>query len=229
MRLTLDDDLPRRVPRVGLVHQREEQPLLHAGLLELLLGLCEQVGAGRFQPGIHRQAEGVREPPFRADAVHQRHAEGAVATHEDLDVGEPLADPPREIPQVVVRSERRRTGAVTPTHECDHVGLGTGDRDRQVLVLLVETVKEDQLLPAMRGVVEGIPVERDARRRGREGVQKLVAQRVPQSPEVGDRDGVAPPARGGSNRDSVGWLARSMSLGRRSHTNLNAGSLRSVS
>ena len=54
-------------------------------------------------------------------------------------------------------------------------------------------MKEDQLLPAVRGVVEGIHVERDPRRWRGEGVQKLVAQRVPQSPEIGDRDGVLKP------------------------------------
>ena len=130
------------------------------------------------------------------------------APHDDLDIGEPLADAPREVAQIVIRSQSGRTRAVTQTDERDHVGLGTGGPrgcpDRQVLVLLVEAVKEDQLLPAMRGIVEGIQVERDAGGRRGEGVQKLIAQRVPQTPEVGDRDGVAPPARGGSNRDSVG-------------------------
>ena len=204
VRFALDDDLSRLVPRIGLVHQGEEQPLLHAGLLELLLGLGEQVGAGGFQTGIHRQAEGVREPQFLADAVHQRRAEAAVGTHDDLDIGEPFADPPREIAQVVIGSERGRTRAVTQAHQRDHVGLGTGDRDRQVLVLLIEAVKEDQLLPSMRGIVERIQVERDARRRRGEGVQKLVTQHVTQALEIGNRDRVAPPARSGSNRDSVG-------------------------
>ena len=208
MCLALDDDLSRLVPRIGLRHQREEQPLLLAGRLELLFRLRQQVGAGGLQAGIHRQAEGVREPQFRADVIHQRHAEGAVATHDDLDVGEPLADAPRERPQVVIRSERRRTRAVTQSHERDHVGLGTGGPrgypDRQILVLLVEAVKEDPLLSALRGIVERVHVERDPRRWRGEGVQKLIAQHVPQTPEVGDRDRVAPPARGGSNRDSVG-------------------------
>lgn len=62
---------------------------------------------------------------------------------DDLDIGEPLADAPREIAQIVIRSQRCRTG----------------DRDRQVLALLVEAVKEDQLLPTMRGIVERIHVD----------------------------------------------------------------------
>ena len=208
MGLALDDDVPRLVPRIGPVHQGEKQSLLLAGRLELLLRLGEQVGAGGLPAGIHRQAEGVREPQFRADAVHPRHAERAVTAHDDLDIGEPLTDAPRERPRIVVRSERRHTGAVTQSHECDQVGLGAGGPrgcpDRQVLVLLVEAVKEDQLLPAMCGIVERVQVERDPGGRRGEGVQKLVAQRIPQTPRVGDRDRVAPPARGGSNRDGVG-------------------------
>ena len=135
----------------------------------------------------------MREPQFLAHVVHQRYAEGAVGTHDDLDIGEPLANAPREIPQIIVGSERRRTRAVTQTHQRDHVGLRAGDRNRQVLVLLVEAVKADQLLPTMCGIVEGVHVERDPRRRHGEGVQKLVAQCVTQSPEISDRDGVLKP------------------------------------
>ena len=72
----------------------------------------------------------MREPQFFADVVHQRYAEGAVGTHDDLDIGEPLANAPREIPQIVVGSERRRTRAVTQTDQRNHVGLGARNCDR---------------------------------------------------------------------------------------------------
>ena len=102
--------------------------------------------------------------------------------------GNRIADAPRETPQIIVGSERRRTRAVTQTDQRDHVGLRAGDRNRQVLVLLVEAVKEDQLLPTMCGIVEVVHIERDPRRRHGEGVQKLVAQCVTQSPDTAPRN-----------------------------------------
>lgn len=127
-----------------------------------------------------------------------------VSADDDLDIGEPLAGAPREMAQIVIDPQPCGTRPVTPSHQRDQVGLGAGDRHRQVLILLVEAVKEDQLLLAMRGIVEGIDVERDPRRWRGEGVEELVTQHVSQPLEVGDRDGVLPTARGGSNRDRVG-------------------------
>ena len=72
----------------------------------------------------------------------------------------------------------------------NHVVLGTGDGNRQVLILFVETVKQSQLLLSMSRVVEGIEIECDVGRRCLKGLNKQIDQDIAQPPEIGDRDGV---------------------------------------
>jgi hypothetical protein len=193
--LALDDNLTRLVPRLGLVHQRQKQPLFFARFLKLLLRLFQQRFTGRFQARIHGQAERVRQPQFPTHVVHQRHAKSTVATHDDFHIGEPLPNTPREVPQIVIRSQMSGTRAVPKPHERDHVRFGTGDRDWQVLILLVKTMKEDQLLLAMRRIVERINVQSDARWRRGEGLQKFVADHVSQSLEIGRCDRILKPGK----------------------------------
>ena len=50
------------------------------------------------------------------------------------------------------------TGAVPQADQNDHVVLGAGDGDRQILILIIISVKHDQLLVAVRGVIEGVEV-----------------------------------------------------------------------
>ena len=54
-------------------------------------------------------------------------------------------------------------------------------------------MKHDQLLIAVRGVVEGIEVERDVPRRFIERLDEQVGEDIPQTPQISDRDGVLKP------------------------------------
>ena len=70
-----------------------------------------------------------------------------------------------------------RAGAVSQAHQRNHVVLGTGDDDRQILILFIVSVKHDQLLIAVRGIVEGVEIEREMPRRLIERLDELVDQR----------------------------------------------------
>ena len=54
--------------------------------------------------------------------------------------------------------------AVQQREHYHQIVLGTGDRPRQVLVLLVKAVEERQLLGAVSRIVERVDVERQAAR-----------------------------------------------------------------
>ena len=84
-------------------------------------------------------------------------------------------------------------------------------------------MKERQLLLAVRGIVEGVDVQRQMRRRLVERGDELVEQHVLQAEETIRR----PMAF--SNRESVGWLARSSSSIERPQISLKIGSLRNTS
>ncbi len=56
----------------------------------------------------------------------------------------------------------------------------------------------------MTRIIEGVRVERDPRGSLAKRLEELVHYHVAQPFEVRNRDHFAPPARGGSNRDSVG-------------------------
>src|SRR5512135_247012 len=62
-----------------------------------------------------------------------------------------------------------------------------------VLILIIVSMEHDQLLAAMRGVVEGVEVEREMPRWPVERLDEEVDQHVPQPVQVGDRDGVLEP------------------------------------
>ena len=55
----------------------------------------------------------------------------------------------------------QRGAAKKQTRQDNHVVLGTCDRADLVLILIVEAVKENQLLVAVSWVVKGIDVQRD--------------------------------------------------------------------
>ena len=59
--------------------------------------------------------------------------------------------------------------------------------------MLIVSVKHAQLLLSMRGVVEGVDVEREVSGRRVEGLDEQIHQHVTQPPEVWDRDGVLEP------------------------------------
>ncbi len=71
-----------------------------------------------------------------------------------------------------------------------HVVLGARNNNRQILILLIVSVKHDQLLIAMRGIVEGIEIESDVARRSLKRLNEQVDEDVPQTPQVGDRDSI---------------------------------------
>ena len=60
----------------------------------------------------------------------------------------------------------------------DLIGLGTTDDQRQVLILVVEPVKQGQLLLAVTGVVGGIEVQRDPGGWVIEGANEIVDEEV---------------------------------------------------
>ena len=68
--------------------------------------------------------------------------------------------------------------------------------DRQILILFIVSVEHDQLLLPVRGVVEGVDVEREVAGRLVEGLDEQIHQDVAQPPQVGDRDGVLEPREG---------------------------------
>ena len=57
-------------------------------------------------------------------------------------------------------------------------------------------MKHNQVLVAIRGVVEGVEIEREMPRRLVERLDEEVDQHVPQPVQVGDRDGVLKPREG---------------------------------
>lgn len=60
-------------------------------------------------------------------------------------------------------------------------------------MLVVVAVKEGELLLAVGGIVNGVDVQRDPRRRLVEAVQELPEEFVAEAPQVGDGDGVLKP------------------------------------
>ena len=162
-------------------------------LLVLRDRLLEQVVAQIPEPRIHADAEGVREPQFAANDVHAGHAQAAVAAHVDVHVGPDGPQSPHQVPQVIVHSQGCLAGAVSQADQEHHVVLGAGDDDRQILILIIVSMKHDQLLLAMRGVVEGVDVEREMAWRLIERLDEQVDQHVAQPPQVGDRDSVLEP------------------------------------
>jgi hypothetical protein len=79
---------------------------------------------------------------------------------------------------------------VPQSDQHDRIIFGAGDGDRQVLMLLVIAVEHRQLLLTVRGIVEGVYVERQMGGRPIEGLDELIDQDVALPPEVGDGNGV---------------------------------------
>ena len=181
----------------GLVIDQQEQPLRLTGRSYCRDGLLQQVVAQPRGAGIHADAERVGQAKLPADVVHPGHAQAAVPPDVDSHVGPGGPQAAHQIPQVVVGAEGGVTGAVPQPDQQDHVVLGAGDDDRQVLILLVVAVEHDQLLLPVRRVVEGVEVEGEVRRRRVEGLEEQIDQHVAQPPQVGDRDGVLEPREGG--------------------------------
>ena len=80
--------------------------------------------------------------------------------------------------QIVPDSECRVGCAVQQRRQHDRVVLGTGDRANQVLVLLVESVEQCQLLLPMGSIVEHVDVQRHLAWRLSEGVDEAVDEPV---------------------------------------------------
>jgi hypothetical protein len=196
MGFRLDDHRLRSRPALGLILQEQEGSLRLTGPLVVGEGPLQEVVAGLAEPAIHADPERVGEPQLPADVVHPGHAQAAVAADMDLDVGPGGPQSRHQVAQVVIDAEGGMGGAVPQADEQDHVVLGAGDDDRQVLRLLVIAVEHDQLLLAVRRVVEGVDVEREVPRRRVEGLEEQVDQDVAEPPEVGDRDGVLEPREG---------------------------------
>jgi hypothetical protein len=193
----LDDHLPRVRPGPGLIPEPVKQALRLAGLLVLGDRLGQQPVTPFPQHGVAGQAEGVDQPQPLADVVHPRDPEAGVATHFDLHPRPGRPQAPHQVLQVVIGPESGVRAAVPQADHHDQVVVGAGDNERQILVLLVVAVEEDQLLTAVRGVIHGIEVEEQvARRRGERG-EELVDQGVAQAFQRGDVDGVLKARQGG--------------------------------
>ena len=118
-----------------------------------------------FQSGIHADADGVVDLDTFTGRVHRWYAEATVGTQHDPRAWESRSQSAGQIRHVVIGSQRRVGRAMQEADHHHQVVFGAGDRPRQVLVLVVLTVKEGQLLITVRWVIERIDVERDLRRR----------------------------------------------------------------
>ena len=103
----------------------------------------------------------LKELPFQVDqkmgsspGTAQGHAEAAVSSHMDVHIGPDGPQPPRQIPQISVHPEGRRTGAMPQPQQKHHVVLVAGDNDRQVLIVLIIIFKYDKLMIDMCGIVK---------------------------------------------------------------------------
>ena len=72
----------------------------------------------------------------------------------------------------------------------DLLGLIAADDQGEVLVLLIEPVKQGQLLLAMTGIVGGVDVQGQGMGGLIERVDEVIDEEVVESPEGGDVDGV---------------------------------------
>jgi hypothetical protein len=70
----------------------------------------------------------------------------------------------------------------------DRVGLGTGNDERQILVLLIEAMKQSELLRTVRRVVDCVQIEGERQRRLGERGDELIDERFTKLLQRGDVD-----------------------------------------
>ncbi len=75
--------------------------------------------------------------------------------------------------------------------------LGAGADQREVRVLLVEAVKQHQLLVAVTRIVRGVELERDSAGRGIERTDEVVEKEIVKPPQRRDVDGVLESGKSG--------------------------------
>ena len=183
-----DDREARLRPRSGLIFEGDELPLRRTGLLELFDYVPQKIVAFGLQDRVHPHAEGIIQPQPFADLEHFRNAEGGIAAKVDLHVGPRFSQTRHEIFDVVFRAQDGVGRAVQQADHRHRVVFGAGDGPRQILVLLVITVEERQLLLAVSRVVEGVDVEGQMPWRFGEGSEELIDENVPQIIERADAD-----------------------------------------
>jgi len=92
--------------------------------------------------------------------------------------------------QIIVRAQGRMNRAGTQGRPEDLLGLIATDNQRQVLVLLVKAMEQDQLLLAVTRIIRRVEIQGDPSRRFGERTNELVNKEVMQPPEGGNIDGI---------------------------------------
>ena len=167
--LHLGHDPPRPRPTLGPV-VLEHLETLHLRLAVSVMGVVGlQVGQGPGRAPLEHVvaavAEDVQQPLGLAILVDLRHRHPGVAAHHDGHVRPGGPQGGDDGPQ---RRHGPATGVDRPRPQPGRqreAALAVEDEEREVLVLLVEAVVEAQDLLAVRGVVAGVEVEHDVRRR----------------------------------------------------------------
>ena len=111
----------------------------------------QQGFAAFFQDIVGGQTEDEFDAEAVANVVHPRDAEAAIAADEDADPRPDLAQAPDQVFQIVIGTQG---GMNRPRPQGDHdelVGLGAGDEQGEVLILIEITMKEHQLLFTVGG------------------------------------------------------------------------------
>ncbi len=150
-----------------------------------------------FQPGIHPDADRVLRVGSFARVVNLGHPKAAVRANMNPHTRPRRTQAVNHILQILAGSQRRVRAAVQQAEVHNQIVFCAGDQAGQILILIVVSVKKDELLLAVRGIIKSIDVQGEVRRRFLERGNELIDEHVPQAKEGARANGVLKAGQGG--------------------------------
>ena len=165
-------------PRASLIPERCEQSLWSCPGFLGNNGCCRCFSTFPLQDIVRPHLERVPHARLLAYVKHPKNTEAGITPDEALYIRPSLTQSFHEITQVVFHSRCRVRATKQQAQHHDLVVLGAGNNPRLILVLVVASVEQNQLLVAVRRVVASVNVEYELSRRFIERCHELIDKQL---------------------------------------------------